>query len=65
MEGVERMITITKDTSSSNETNVLKMAQLTKAGALAQVAKKLSEPCDKRTISQILRESNGGFSFRR
>jgi hypothetical protein len=65
MEGVRRMITITKDTSSTNETNVLKMAQVATAKTIVKATKKLSEPCDKRTISQILRESNGGFSFRR
>ncbi|MBA8880249.1 hypothetical protein [Phyllobacterium myrsinacearum] len=37
-----------------------------KSGAtIAKAAAKLAEPCDKRTISQILRESSGGFSFRR
>jgi hypothetical protein len=60
------MITINKDTSSSTETNVLKIAQMAKAkAAIFKATAKLSEPCDKRTISQILRESNGGFSFRR
>ncbi|MBA8902879.1 MULTISPECIES: hypothetical protein [unclassified Phyllobacterium] len=32
---------------------------------LVKAAPKMAEPCDKRTISQILRESSGGFSFRR
>jgi hypothetical protein len=59
------MITINNDTSSSNETNVLKIAQVVKAKAALKAAKKVNEPCDKRTISQILRESSGGFSFRR
>lgn len=42
------------------------MAQVAKAkAAIIKATAKLSEPCDSRTISQILRESNGGFSFRR
>ncbi len=60
------MITISKDNSSSTETNVMKIANVAKAkSALIKAKTKLAEPCDKRTISQILRESNGGFSFRR
>ncbi|WP_280954602.1 hypothetical protein [Phyllobacterium sophorae] len=44
----------------------MKIAQVAKAkAALIKGAAKLTEPCDKRTISQILRDSNGGFSFRR
>lgn len=41
------------------------MAQVATVKTIVKATKKLSEPCDKRTISQILRESNGGFSFRR
>lgn len=42
------------------------MAQVAKAkAAIIKATAKLSEPCDNRTISQILRESSGGFSFRR
>ncbi|MEP7455353.1 hypothetical protein [Phyllobacterium sp. SB3] len=60
------MITINNDTSSTVDTNVLKMAQVAKTNSkLVKAAKKLSEPCDKRSISQILRDSSGGFSFRR
>ncbi|WP_256440603.1 hypothetical protein [Phyllobacterium sp. 628] len=36
-----------------------------KSAAVIAKAVKMAEPRDKRTISQILRESNGGFSFRR
>jgi hypothetical protein len=60
------MITINKDTSSTSGTNALKIAQVAKVKpALVKAAAKLSEPCDHRTISQILRDSSGGFSFRR
>ncbi|EJN04835.1 hypothetical protein [Phyllobacterium sp. YR531] len=60
------MITINNDTSSTVDTNVLKMAQVAKANSkLVKATTKISEPCDSRTISQILRESSGGFSFRR
>lgn len=60
------MLTINKDTSSSIDTNVLKITQVTKVKpTFVKAAAKLSEPCDKRTISQILRDSSGGFSFRR
>ncbi|MRG55572.1 hypothetical protein SAMN05428967_2759 [Phyllobacterium sp. YR620] len=60
------MITITKDTSSLPDTNVLKIANIAKAKpTLIKATKKLSQPGESRTISQILRESSGGFSFRR
>jgi hypothetical protein len=60
------MITINNDTSSTVDTNVLKMAQVAKTNSkIVKAATTISEPCDKRTISQILRDSSGGFSFRR
>lgn len=61
------MLTINKETASPSEARVMKLPKVAvKSGAtIAKAAAKLAEPCDKRTISQILRESSGGFSFRR
>lgn len=59
------MLTTNKETSPS-EVRVMKLPKVAvKSAAVIAKAVKMAEPRDKRTISQILRESNGGFSFRR
>ena len=60
------MITITNDTSTLPETNVLKLTKIIKTNTTqTKTTDKSSRPCESRTISQILRDSSGGFSFRR
>lgn len=61
------MLTINKETSSPSEARVIKLPKVgvKPSATMVKAAAKMAEPCDKRTISQILRESSGGFSFRR
>ncbi|SDP76150.1 hypothetical protein SAMN05443582_109130 [Phyllobacterium sp. OV277] len=61
------MLSINNETSSPSEARVMKLPKVAvkSSAKLVKAAPKMAEPCDKRTISQILRESSGGFSFRR
>jgi hypothetical protein len=60
------MVAVKNDVSPVKGANVLALVSAAKVvPSIVKAASSTNQPCDTRTISQILRDSNGGFSFRR